>query len=184
VGILLTEWARQCHQQGGLVVLPHFPDPRAEHAASIISGDVDALEMVAWDWDASTCGISPYSLSDWYRYLNCGYLVPVVGGTDKMSADVAVGTVRTYAHLSSDQPFTYQAWKDAIRHRETFVTYGPLLEFMVEATNGMPVSLPPPGSIKRDMAGGGVTVCERERRVLIVVYVKVGKDRRNAQTGI
>jgi len=29
---------------------------------------------------------TPYSLSDWYRYLNCGYLVAAVGGTDKMSA--------------------------------------------------------------------------------------------------
>jgi hypothetical protein len=25
IEILLTEWARQCKQQGGLVVLPHFP---------------------------------------------------------------------------------------------------------------------------------------------------------------
>ena len=39
IEILLTEWARQCHRQGGLVVLPHFPNPRAEHAASIISAD-------------------------------------------------------------------------------------------------------------------------------------------------
>ncbi len=27
VEILLTEWARQCKQQGGLVVMPHFPEP-------------------------------------------------------------------------------------------------------------------------------------------------------------
>ena len=27
VEILLTEWARQCKKQGGLVVLPHFPQP-------------------------------------------------------------------------------------------------------------------------------------------------------------
>ena len=42
VEILLTEWARQCRQQGGVVVLPHFPNPRAEHAASIVAGDIDA----------------------------------------------------------------------------------------------------------------------------------------------
>ena len=73
VEILLTEWARQCQQQGGLVVLPHFPNPRAEHAASIVSGDVDAVEMTSWG--NLYGGIDPYSLSDWYRYLNCGYLV-------------------------------------------------------------------------------------------------------------
>ena len=130
IEILLTEWARQCHKQGGLVVLPHFPNPRAEHAASIISGDIDALEMTSWGDLYS--GISPYSLSDWYRYLNCGYRVAAVGGTDKMQASTAVGTVRTYAHLADNGPFTYDGWMDAVRRAETFVTYGPLLEFSVD----------------------------------------------------
>jgi hypothetical protein len=97
--ILLTEWARQCKARGGLVVLPHFPNPRAEHAASIISGDIDALEMTAWGDLYS--GIDPYSLSDWYRYLNCGYRVAAVGGTDKMWSSTAVGAVRTYARLAA-----------------------------------------------------------------------------------
>ncbi len=130
IEILLTEWARQCKRQGGLVVLPHFPNPRAEHAASIISGDIDAVEMTAWG--DLYGGINPYSLSDWYRYLNCGYMVPAVGGTDKMWSGVAVGTVRTYAHIPPEMPFTYDAWMDAVRRAETFVTYGPLLEFAVD----------------------------------------------------
>jgi len=130
IEILLTEWARQCKQQGGVVVLPHFPQPRAEHAASIVSGDVDAIEMTAWE--NLYGGINPYSLSDWYRYLNCGYLVAAVGGTDKMSANTAVGTVRTYARIAPGKPFTYAAWMEAMRRAETFVTYGPLLEFMVD----------------------------------------------------
>jgi hypothetical protein len=130
VEVLLTEWARMCKQQGGLVVLPHFPNPRAEHAASVISGDIDAIEMTSWEDLYS--GIDPYSLADWYRYLNCGYLVAAVGGTDKMSATTAVGTVRTYAHISENQFFTYDRWMDAVRRAETFVTYGPLLDFSVE----------------------------------------------------
>ena len=130
IEILLTEWARQCKAQGGLVVLPHFPNPRAEHAASIISGDIDAVEMTSWG--DLYGGINPYSLSDWYRYLNCGYMVPAVGGTDKMWAGVAVGTVRTYARIQPETPFTYDAWMDAVRRAETFVTYGPLLEFAVD----------------------------------------------------
>ena len=130
IEILLTEWARQCKKQGGLVVLPHFPNPRAEHAASIVSEGVDALEMTAWG--DLYGGIDPYSLSDWYRYLNCGYRVAAVGGTDKMSANTAVGTVRTYARLGTDEPFTYSAWMEAVRRAETFVTYGPLLEFSVD----------------------------------------------------
>jgi hypothetical protein len=130
VEVLLTEWARQCRQQGGLVVLPHFPNPRAEAAAGIVCGDVDAIEMTSWQDLYS--GINPYSISDWYRYLNCGYLVPAVGGTDKMAASTAVGTVRTYARIKSEDEFNYETWKEAIRRGETFVTYGPLIEFMVD----------------------------------------------------
>ena len=130
VEILLTEWARQCRSQGGLVVVPHFPNPRAEHAAAIVSGDVDAIEMTSWENHYS--GIDPYSLSDWYRYLNCGYLVPAVGGTDKMAAVTAVGTVRTYARIDPNVEFDYETWKEAVRRGETFVTYGPLLDFTVD----------------------------------------------------
>ncbi len=130
IEILLTEWARQCKRQGGVVVLPHFPNPRAEHAATIVSGDVDAVEMTSWG--NLYGGIDPYSLADWYRYLNCGYMVAAVGGTDKMTAMTAVGTVRTYARIPADVGFDYQTWKEAIRRGETFVTYGPLLEFSVD----------------------------------------------------
>jgi hypothetical protein len=147
IEILLTEWARQCKKQGGLVVLPHFPQPRAEQAASIVSEDVDALEMTSWG--NLYAGIDPYSLSDWYRYLNCGYLVAAVGGTDKMSANTAVGTVRTYARLASDEPFTYETWMEAVRRAETFVTYGPLLDFAVD---GYPM-----GS-RMEMSASGGTV--------------------------
>ena len=149
IEVLLTEWARQCKKQGGLVVLPHFPNPRAEHAASIVSGDVDALEMTSWG--DLYGGIDPYSLSDWYRYLNCGYLVAAVGGTDKMSASTAVGTVRTYARINPTEPFTYETWMQAVQRAETFVTYGPLLEF---AVNGQPMG----GRIEMPAGGGTVDV--------------------------
>jgi hypothetical protein len=149
IEILLTEWARQVHKQGGLAILPHFPNPRAEHAASIVEGEIDGIEMTAWGDLYS--GINPYSLSDWYRYLNCGYQVPAVGGTDKMTASTAVGTVRTYAHLPAGRPFTYAAWMDAIRSGETFVTYGPLLDVTVD---GQPMG----GRISMSASGGTVDV--------------------------
>jgi hypothetical protein len=145
IEILLTEWARQCKQQGGVVVVPHVPNPRAEHAAAIVQGEIDAVEMTAWG--NLYAGIDPYSLSDWYRYLNCGYRLAAVGGTDKMSADTAVGTVRTYAHIAPGEPFTYENWKVAIRRGETFVTYGPLIDFAVDGR--------PMGSRIAMTAGGG-----------------------------
>ncbi len=158
VEVLLTEWARQCRKQGGLVILPHFPNPRAEHAASIVSGDVDALEMTSWG--NLYGGISPYSLSDWYRYLNCGYLVPAVGGTDKMSAGTAVGTVRTYARIDPSEPFTYETWMEAVRRAETFVTYGPLLEFAID---GHPMG----SRIEMSANGGTVNVTWQVASVII-----------------
>ena len=167
VEILLTEWARQCRQQGGLAVLPHFPQPRAENAASLVSGDIDAVEMTSWG--NLYGGIDPYSLSDWYRYLNCGYLVAAVGGTDKMSAATAVGTVRTYARMASGQAFDYGNWMAAIRRAETFVTYGPLLEFLVD---GLPIGSRmemPPGGGRVDITWKAASVTIPMSRVELVV---------------
>jgi hypothetical protein len=97
-------------------------------------------------WGDLYSGISPYSLSDWYRYLNCGYMVAAVGGTDKMSAGTAVGTVRTYARIAEGQPFTYASWMDAVRRSETFVTYGPLLDLAVDGEPmGSRIAMTPTG---------------------------------------
>ena len=149
IEVLLTEWAIQCKKQGGLVVLPHFPNPRAEHAASIVSGTIDGVEMTSWG--ATYDGINPYSLLDWYRYLNCGYLAAAVGGTDKMSARTAVGAVRTYARIKPGQPFTYPTWMEAVQRAETFATYGPLLNLTVD---GHPMG----SRIEMTASGGTVDV--------------------------
>ncbi|MEI9418895.1 CehA/McbA family metallohydrolase [Mesorhizobium sp. Cs1321R2N1] len=127
---LTTEWAQQCKKQGGLVVLPHFPDPRMESAATIVLEEADAVEMTSFT--ELYRGIDPYSLSDWYRYLNNGYHIPAVAGTDKMSAECAVGMIRTYAKIPDYREFSYETWMDAVRSGHTFVTYGPLMDLNVE----------------------------------------------------
>jgi hypothetical protein len=144
VGVLLMEWAERCREQGGVVVLPHFPNPRCENAADLITGSIDGVEMTSWGDFYS--GIDPYSLSDYYRYLNCGYFVAAVGGTDKMTAATAVGTVRTYAMIPKDREFAYDSWKAAIKAGHTFVTYGPLMEFAVDGR---------PAGSKWEMKSGG-----------------------------
>jgi hypothetical protein len=147
IEILLTEWAMQCKKQSGIVILPHFPNPRLENASAIICGGIDGVEMTSWG--NLYGGIDPYSLTDWYRYLNCGYFVAAVGGTDKMSAGTAVGTVRTYAKMPDNHEFTYDEWKESIRRGQTFVTYGPLIEFNVDGK---------PAGSKIDMHSNGGTV--------------------------
>ncbi len=146
---LLTEWASQCKKQNGVVVLPHFPNPRLENAAAIVNGGIDGVEMTSWG--NLYGGIDPYSLTDWYRYLNCGYFIACVGGTDKMSAGTPVGAVRTYAKIDNNKEFNYDNWKESIRKGQTFVTYGPLVEFSADGN--------PAGSrIKMSGNGGKVDV--------------------------
>jgi len=122
----LSQWAAQCRARKGLVILPHFPNPRGENAAVIVSELADGVEVTK----LGAAGIDPFYLADWYRYLNCGYQIAAVGGTDKMSAGTAVGEMRTYAKL--DGPFSYQAWKEAVTAGRTFVTSGALIDIRVE----------------------------------------------------
>lgn len=153
----LCGWAEKCIQQNGITILPHFPNPRAEGAAAIVLNLIDAVEMKSGG-DLYK-GISAYSLSDWYRYLNCGYHVAAVGGTDKMEASTAVGTIRTYARIH-DCIFTYESWKDAVRKGETFVTYGPLLDFHINGKSmGDTIKLPSTGgTLDVDWEVSSVTV--------------------------
>ena len=150
VNALLTDWATRCKAQNGTVIIPHFPSPHAEHAAAILSGNVDGVELTSLIEQARG-GLSPYSLADWYRYLNCGYFVAAVGGTDKMSANIAVGAGRTYAQLENDEPLTYRSWQRAVARGQTFVTFGPLVDFTVDGR-------PPGARLRMPRKGGKVDV--------------------------
>jgi hypothetical protein len=88
---------------------------------------------------------------EYYRYLNCGYKLPLVGGTDKMSASVPVGMYRTYVHIPDDEPFTFDNWCKHMRGGDTFLSSGPLLRFRV---NGQPMG----HTIKLPGNGGAVDV--------------------------
>lgn len=127
--LTMAQWAQQCIDQNGLVVMPHGPRPQCERAADIVLGLIHAIEMMSFNPHNSQ--IDPYGIADWYRFLNLGYQVPVVGGTDKMSASSQLGGIRTYAHLG-DEEFSYDNWMQAVRRGNTFVTVGPLIDFAVE----------------------------------------------------
>jgi hypothetical protein len=124
---LMGDWADAAHAQDALAIAVHFPLPYAEVAADIVSGRIDAVEM-----QALTPGVDGPSIREWYRFLNCGFRLPVVGGTDKMSAEVPLGAIRTYARLDPDQPLSFGAWAEAVRAGRTFVTSGAFIELEVE----------------------------------------------------
>lgn len=128
----LAEWADTCRQRGGLAVCAHFPFPTGEIAADIILGKIDAVEV----WPRSEVEVSPTAVEqfstlryrDWYHYLNCGFQIPAVGGTDKMGAYMPAGTNRCYTWIGQDE-FTFANWAKGVRSGNTFVTSGPLLLF-------------------------------------------------------
>jgi hypothetical protein len=129
----LSHWADEAHAQGGTVIIPHLPAPNCEPAALIATGRADAVEMMRF---------GTFEHLEYYRYLNCGYRLPLVGGTDKMYSEVPVGLNRTYAYLP-DVEFTYDTWCAAVRAGHTFMSSGPILRFSVDGKQvGDTVQLP------------------------------------------
>ena len=157
-----SEWARRCREQGGLVVLPHSPTPQLERAANIVLDLVNAIELMGMNPLGSgsvdpasgradiPSPLTPWGITDWYRYLNLGYHLPLVGGTDKMDAGALLGGVRTYAKLPCAE-LTFENWMAAVKSGNTFVTAGPLCDITVDGVS-------PGGQVHLPSGGGRVDV--------------------------
>jgi hypothetical protein len=120
----LSHWADECRAQGGTVVLAHFPVPYGETAALLATGRLDAVETIAYD---------EYNITEYYRYLNAGYRIPLAAGTDKMTSEVPIGLMRTYAGTAgTGADVDYWAWCDGIKRGDTMVSSGPMLWLTVD----------------------------------------------------
>lgn len=148
----LSDWADACRKREGLVVAVHFPYPTAELAADIVMDKIDAVEM--WPTGMSE-HFNNLRFLEWYRYLNCGYRLPAVGGTDKMGSWTPVGANRAYAYIGQDE-FSFPNWAKAVRQGNTFMTSGPLLLFQAEGK-------PPGAEISLGEGGGSLEVEARAR---------------------
>jgi hypothetical protein len=104
------------------------------------------VESIIWNRDTQ---------ETYYRYLNCGYKLPLVGGTDKMSSNVPVGLYRTYARV--DGEFTYEAWCSAVRAGRTFLSGGPIVQLTVDGhAIGDTVELSGPGTVQVEAWAGSI----------------------------
>ena len=122
----LAEWAVENKRKGGVVIRPHYPYcGHTEDPVPILKELVDALEI-------GNLRGEDFQTQEWYRYLNCGYRVAVVGGTDKMGAYAPLGWLRTYAKLNQCRPFDYENWAEAVWAGRTVSSSGPLLHLEVE----------------------------------------------------
>ena len=138
--ITAARWADQCHDQGGYVISAHFPSPNGEPAALIATHRVDAVEMIRH---------TKYAHNEYYRYLNCGYRLPLAGGTDKQSNDVPTGLYRTYVYIPEDEEFNFDNWHKNLSKGRSFLSGGPIIHFTVNGHQlGDTVMLSEPGTVE------------------------------------
>lgn len=154
----IAEWADACHEREGLAVAVHFPYPTGEIAADIVLGKIDAVEIRP----TFSEHFNALNILDWYRYLNCGYRLPIVGGTDKMSPWMPVGAERTYAYLGQEE-FNFANWAKAVRQGNTFMTSGPLLLFQADGQ--------PPGAEITLGSGGGTIEVRAEAKSFVPFHL-------------
>lgn len=140
---LNSEVTERMHAQGGLAFTAHFLFWPGHGSA--VGGAIDLLDGLEWTstdivnngrltmqrlavpgYEQKPTGADSGQL--YYHMLNCGVRLPLIGGTDKMSAARPVGSVsRTYANVGKD--WSHEGMMDAIRQGATFVSNGPLLRF-------------------------------------------------------
>ncbi len=136
----MSEWADQAHAQGGTVIAPHFGGLTGENIALITSGRVEGIEVVRMHEDQH---------EQYYKTLNSGYQLPLIGGTDKMTSDVPIGLYRTYAKLLDGDEFNYDNWCRAVKAGRTFLSGGPMIGMTVEGSEvGDTIDLPGPGTVE------------------------------------
>jgi hypothetical protein len=156
----LADWCDQCHRKGGLVVWTrvwHESEdfPLGEPLADLILGKVDALEIDFFE-------DSPFDvLPDWYALLNCGFKVPIVGGSGKDSNGMLLGAMRTYTRVPPVEGFSYKTWIESVRSGRTFATNSPLLFLQV---NGQQ-----PGAVI-ELSARDATVCVKAEACSIVPF--------------
>jgi hypothetical protein len=125
----LADWCDQCHRKKGLVVWcdayrPEAGLPGGEALVNAILGKVDAIEL---DAGVRTAPFLPL----WYRMLNAGIRLPIVGGSGKADNRTALGGVRTLTPKAD----AYSEWVEHVRAGRTTATNGPFLNL---TANGEP----------------------------------------------
>jgi hypothetical protein len=151
----LSDWCGQCHRKKGLVVWSDaFRSDTGlvggEGLICAILGMVDAIEFDARDR-------SPPLLPWWYRLLNAGFRIPIVGASGKDSNRIPLGALRTYTpachspsrdpkgavgisgphapredSLHAEREDHYSQWIEHVRAGRTSVSNGPIVHLEMD----------------------------------------------------
>ena len=144
----LLDVFRRSHELGGIGGPAHGGSLARSSTAALdtVLGQVDFFEI------ANT---HLYKTDAWYRLLNCGFIVPPVAGTDLPNFGFRdpwqplLGEVRTYVRCGGRHDF--DAWKQAVRRGEVFVTSGPVIQLDVDGAG-------PGGVVRLSPKGGQITI--------------------------
>ena len=171
----------QMHRQGGLAFHAHYLFwPGYGSAASAALGKLDGVEWLCPDivvrgsQTRQNIVVPGFRRTGggamWYYMLNCGAKVPLIGGTDKMSAARVLGcTDRTYAKVAS---WDHPGFMDALRDGATFVTNGPLLDLAVDGKAiGSDLNFTGPGPFTVKVEG----TCFTQRPIKYLHLIKDGQ---------
>jgi hypothetical protein len=142
-------FARQAHAQGGWVDAEKIVWRDA--AALVALGHVDfagivhnhfnrqGVELETDSWGMipkwlpefrTPAGMPLWAMEVYYRFLNCGFRLPVSAGSASGVKSAPLGYNRVYARL--DGPFSYDSWFRALKAGRSFATNGPLLFLTVD----------------------------------------------------
>lgn len=131
----------QVRQQGGLTGYAHVgmecaPSLPARRglALDVPAGLVDFVEILQ---------AGSANLETWFAFLNLGYKLVPVAGTDFPYLDLRIGAVRNYVKVAA--PFTPERWFAGLKAGETFVSCGPVIEFAINGADMGSELSPAPG---------------------------------------
>jgi hypothetical protein len=114
----------EAHRQGALAGYVHVNNDNflvhRDMTINVPRGKADFAEI---------CEFGEVGTELLYEFLNLGFRLTVVGGSD-VPWGRTVGDSRVYAFTGT--PFNPDLWFDAVRKGRTFVTTGPMLEFTVD----------------------------------------------------
>ncbi|MCI0445306.1 CehA/McbA family metallohydrolase, partial [bacterium] len=181
------------HEQGGLMgyVHPWDFEPDPEHAEKLTNelpidvalNKMDYYEVVGFSDHRITAHV-------WYRLLNCGFRIPIGGGTDAMSNYASlrgpVGTNRGYVQLNG--PLNADAWFQNLKKGRTFATNSALLGFQVEGKSAGDEIVLPNGShnLQFDAALRSIVPMDHLEIVFngeVIKQLDLSQDRMSADVG-
>lgn len=122
----LYDWvADTVHDQGGLFGFAHV----GEGAFHVHRGLTLWVPQMMVDF-AEVLQMAELGTDLWYEFLDLGFKMTASAGSD-VPWGGTIGEVRMFAFIGNE-PFSADAWFEAVRKGRTFVTDGPMLELSVD----------------------------------------------------